>query len=325
MPGEKRGALPVGNAPTSPTASASRQHGTLAETDAASPNLGERIVDHFGCCDHEADATYRIDKHTGQPRWFISSFSARCPGGKECLKRVCEWLAELGIEVTPVDLLTDPRPALIAAGGKGSRQADEAPPRPSHGQIGGWHSRLLEQQNARVLNYLLGRGISLEIVERWQVGWDGRYLTFPMRGRFLKRRLPRDGARMLNIPGKERPWPLYPRIPRDAGRVLLAAGELDALCVLSAGVPAVSVTLGAGAWRDAWTDELRGLAVTVCFDNNESELAERRVRELRAAGLNACRLDLRTLGLTMPKGDLSDYLNAGGDPNRLMPPGRRAR
>ncbi len=172
------------------------------------------------------------------------------------------------------------------------------------------------------LNYLLGRGISLEVIQRFRIGWNGHRLTFPMRGGLLKTRPAHDGAQMKNWPGKEREWPLYPNVSRDASWVLLAAGELDALCGLSVGLPACSVTLGAGTWRDAWTDELRGLYVAVCFDTNEAELAERRVSELRAAGIRARHLDLRTLGLAEPKGDLSDYLNSGGDPKRLKPPGR---
>jgi hypothetical protein len=299
-----------------PKVIADAPRGTLSD-----PVPGERYEYPCQICEHEADATYRIDKYTGQLRWFVgSAYTNRCPRGPACLALLAEWL---GVE--PKELLSDPRPALIAAGGKGRRQDDSAPRRPSLGQIGGWHSRLMEQQNARVLDYLLGRGVSLEVVQRCRIGWDGRYLTFPMRGRFLKRREPRDGAQMLNLPGKDRPWPLYPRVPRDKGWALLVAGELDALCALSAGLPAVSVTLGASAWRDAWTDELCGLSVVVCFDNNEHDLAARRVRELRAAGVNACGRDLRALGLDKPKGDLSDYLNAGGDPDRLVPPGRRTR
>jgi hypothetical protein len=121
-------------------------------------------------------------------------------------------------------------------------------------------------------------------------------------------------------PGKDRPWPLYPRVPREAGWVLLVAGELDALCGLSFALPAASVTLGAGHWRHAWTRALRPLPVVVCFDNGEHAFARRWVRELRAARIPASHLDLRTLGLTTAKGDLSDYLIAGGDPRRIERP-----
>jgi hypothetical protein len=288
--------------------------------------LGEQLPYDCPACEHEADATYRRIRY--RARWFVgNSFSTACPGGSKCLALHVAWLAEAGIETSAEELLSDPRPALSAAGSRRQQQPDAAPPLPTRGQIDGWHSRLLEQRNSGALDYLLGRGIALEIIRRYRIGWDGRCLTFPMRGRFLKRREPHSWAQMKCWPGKDRPWPLYPRVPREHGWVLLVAGELDALCGLSSALPAASVTLGAGYWRRAWTRALRGLPVVVCFDNDEHELAlaERRVRELRAAGIRARHVDLRTLGLTTEKGDLSDYLNAGGDPGRLKPPrGRTA-
>ena len=56
-----------------------------------------------------------------------------------------------------------------------------------------------------------------------------------------------------------------------------------------------------------------------------SEQARERVAALRAAGVNVSRLDLRDLGLTTLKGDVSDYLAGGGDPTRLCRPRRRVR
>lgn len=291
--------------------------------------LGERIEYECHACNHEADAAYRIDRYTKTPHWFVgNAFTTRCPRGGECLRLHCEWLSELGIEVTPEQLLTDPRPALRAAGARDRRQSDRPPPPlPGLGFISGWHSRLLERQNVAALNYLLGRGILLETIARYQIGWDcdRQRLTFPMRDGLLKTRPALCRGQMRCWPGKDRDWPLYPEVPRDAGWALLVAGELDALCGISAGLPAVSVTLGAGTWRPEWTDELRDLYVVVCFDNNETALARHRVREFCKADVRARHLDLRNLGLNEPKGDLSDYLNSGGDPKRIKPPGRKTK
>lgn len=82
---------------------------------------------------------------------------------------------------------------------------------------------------------------------------------------------------------------------------------------------------GSPWWRDEWTEELRGLRVVVCFDNNEPTQARECVRRLRAEGVRADRLDLRALGFEEPKGDLNDYLRSGGDPDRLRPPRRVVR
>jgi hypothetical protein len=300
--------------------------------ESAQPVLGDRIAYVCQSCNHEADATYRIDRYTKKPTWFVgNAFTTRCPRRGECLKLHCEWLAELGIEVTPEQLLTDPRPALGAAGAKASRNDRPPPPLPGRAQIDGWAARLLA--NPDPLRYLTDeRGLTLEVIEAARIGFDGERLTFPMfhEGELVafKRREPREGGQMRSFPGGDRDWPLYPGAADVAsvfGWVLLLAGELDALAGRSVDLPAASVTPGAGTWRDAWTDELRGIYVLVAFDNNETALAQQRASELREAGIRARHLDLRTLGLTTPKGDLSDYLNSGGDPKRIKPPGRRTK
>jgi len=169
--------------------------------------------------------------------------------------------------------------------------------------------------------------VSLREVQRNRIGWNRKALTFPMfdgDGELtgFKTRLPKDDAKM-NCPSGKRPWPLYPAVERREGWTLLVAGEFDALAARSVGVPASSVTLGAGYWRDEWTAELTGLRVVVCFDNNEQRQARERVAALKAAGIEARRLDLRDLGLKTPKGDVSDFLTSGGDPAQLRRPRRR--
>lgn len=206
----------------------------------------------------------------------------------------------------------------------------DLPPLPSAASVTGWHSRLLERQNSAALDYLTKRRrIALEVVKRYRIGWDGRRLIFPIAqledGWLVKTRLPVDRAQMKCWPGKGRPWPLYPDVPRELGGVVLVAGELDALRARSLPVPATSVTLGAGTWREEWTDELRGLHVGVCFDNNEAAEARDRVKKLREAGISAGRIDLRKLGVPGPNGDLSDFLNRNGDARRLMARGRGQR
>jgi hypothetical protein len=165
------------------------------------------------------------------------------------------------------------------------------------------------------------RGLTPDVIETLEIGWDGERLILPMRrGGVIvayKTRLPRPGAQMRCCSGSGRPWPLYPEPDPDWSWLVLTAGEFDAARLLSAGLPACSVSLGAGAWRDEWMAALDGRRVVVVFDNNETALARRRASALRDAGLEARRLDLRTLGLTDAKGDVSDYLNTGGSARRL--------
>jgi hypothetical protein len=230
-------------------------------------------------------------------------------------------------------LKNEPRPWLAKVGGKNARRS-EPKPLPSRAQIDGWSSRLLSSSGP--LGYLTEvRGLSLDVIERARIGWDGDSgrLTFPMyaEGELVafKTRKPRPKAKMISWPGEGRPWPLYPdpgEVASD-GWLLLVAGELDALRGRTAGLPATSVTLGAGTWREVWTVELAslGVPVVVCFDNNERRQARAVVTRLRTAGVEAATLSLRRLGLHTRKGDLSDYLNGGGSALELKRLIRRER
>jgi hypothetical protein len=199
---------------------------------------------------------------------------------------------------------------------------------PSFAAIAGWAERLHLACEPRPFEWLTRvRGLSSAVVRDAQIGWDGRRLTVPMfsNGELVgfKTRELGVGAQMRSWPGGGRSWPLYPEPQMAASWTLVLAGEIDALRARSAGLPAVSVTCGAGTWREEWTRAIGRRNVVVCFDNNEQDMARRRAQELAAAGLRVKRLDLRTLGLRSPKGDLSDYLNGAGSKHSFLRAVRR--
>lgn len=99
--------------------------------------------------------------------------------------------------------------------------------------------------------------------------------------------------------------------------VLVVEGEADADRLASRGLIATTSPQGAGKWRDDYAEALRYSRVVVIPDNDEpgqrhgaAVVASCRKRGLPAAVL---RLD----GLP-PKGDVSDWLAAGGTPDRLL-------
>jgi len=274
------------------------------------PRPGDRIAYRCLYCDGEANATYKLTRY-GDYEWIIGCWTIGCEG-----QHLPSLADALGLDAAAdKDRIAG---ALRRHGQKRRRREPE--PLPSIGSIEGWHVRLLAL--AGPLAYLAERGVSGPPVRAHRIGWDGKRLTFPMfdaAGELVafKTRLPKSGAQMMAPAGSGRPWPLYPPVDRRKGWTLLTAGELDALAARAARLPASSVTLGAGHWRDEWTGELAGQRVVVCFDNNEEQQARERVDGLKAAGIPARRLDLRTLGLDTAKGDLSDFLNGGGSLDRL--------
>lgn len=165
------------------------------ENDSASvrPAISSGEKYHFRCpaCGANADATW-----TGQ-EWLIGSFSTHCYRGGNCLRAI----ARAAGTTAPL-LKANPLSYLKQWVAVVQRQNDNLPELPTLGQISGWHSRLLSTPDA--LDYLLGRGISLEIIKRYRVGWDGdrQRLTFPMRGGLLKTRELGVGAQMKCWPGR---------------------------------------------------------------------------------------------------------------------------
>lgn len=272
----------------------------------------------FDCpsCGGEGDliADHKLHQDGGGLIWkYVCN---HCGSGKEVLEAIGAACGEDWRQ-----LIDGPPAWLGAPRGTAPRRQGPPLPLPSKTNVNDWAQALRSaKQPFRYMTRT--RGITPPVLKAAKIGWDGRRLTFPMfqRGKLVafKTRLPYTGTQMMAWPGQGRSWPLYPEPGETDEWVLLVAGELDALRGRAAGLPAVSVTLGAGAWRPHWTEELQGRRIVVCFDNNERRQARQRVRYLRAAGVSARRLDLRKLGLCHPRGDLSDYLNGGGSPQIIL-------
>lgn len=287
--------------------------------DYPAPCLGDRYYFRCVVCgDGNADATF-TDKY-GDLRWLVACKSLRCVemGSGAWLRALA---AKLGTSAW--NLLEDPRPfvTMLPSSGRRAPAAGSGRDLPSPAEFAGWSRRLLAEPEP--LKWLREtRGVSLDVIERERIGWDGERLTFPMfgpDGGLVAAKHRRLGlvAQMRSWPGGGRNWPLYPSPVPAEGWQLIVAGELDALAGRSAGLPACSVPLGAATWRDDWTNGLRGLRVVVCFDNNEALFARMLTDRLVAAGVDATRFDLRRVGLRTPKGDLSDYLLGGGSARAL--------
>ena len=101
--------------------------------------------------------------------------------------------------------------------------------------------------------------------------------------------------------------------------VLLIEGEKDADNVAALGLPATTTPMGAGGWRDEYAGVLKSSGakeVVVIPDNDEPG---RRYAVQAGTALAACGIAVRVLELVgVPeKGDVSDWLDAGGTAQEL--------
>ena len=173
------------------------------------------------------------------------------------------------------------------------------------------------------------RGISLDVIERNQIGWDEqrRRWLFPIfeqptessaflepwlfNALFYPAEPMADGRRKMCCWGGH-PTSLYPGEPSTSG-VLLVEGELDALAGLSHGLPAVSGTTGAGTWNPLWTPAFAGRRVVISYDCDD---AGRTGAKAVAAKLAAVAKSVRVIDLDpqweQPDGyDLTDWFQDG--------------
>jgi hypothetical protein len=228
-----------------------------------------------------------------------------------------ELAAAVGCELGGAALKDDP----LAYLGDLVRQRPSAPepaPLPSPGELAGWQARLLSSGAA--LEYLLNeRGLTEEVIARYELGYDGRAFTLPVysiRGHRLvnlrRRAWPElfpGGAKYQGLRGRNKRnggVSLYPALPRR-GALLLCGGELDALVAHVHGLPGIACTAGvATAWKGAWDRLVRGRAVVVVYDVGEEQQAASRVSALGAAGALAWAVDLGAAGL-QDKEDLTDF------------------
>jgi hypothetical protein len=279
--------------------------------------LGEKHLFWCGVCDHEADATWKLDRETHEPGWQIGNgWTPRCPKRGDCL---CAMAAAL--DTTAAELKKDPlshlsRAGWLTAAGRYGRAQGRAKPLPSIGEVGGWASALLSSDAP--LDYLhKHRQLIPHVLTKYSVGWDVDRgdLTFPVfeAGEVVQlyRRKPVDGAKMRAARG--RPRPPYPDTP--FGRVLcLVGGEIDALTGRQIGLNAVTVS-GCSLPLHA-VERFAGRSVCVMFDVGEELAQVSAVAKLKNVAARV--YDVRLAELGLPHGaDLNDAYSAGIGANEI--------
>lgn len=203
-----------------------------------------------------------------------------------------------------------------------ARRVPAAPREPAAPEqdVAGW-ALALTRRTTLTARLTTERAISADVLAQFQIGYDGRRITIPVRAADgelagLLRWLPfdRHGApKMLALPGSRRTlFPAPEHLP--PGPVVLCEGEPDALAAHGAGVAAVAIP-GVAGWRTEWASRFIGRAVTIVMDcDHEGRACAQRIAvDLMTSGMSARVVDLgpdRTDGY-----DLTDHLLQGGSIN----------
>jgi CHC2 zinc finger/Toprim-like len=131
----------------------------------------------------------------------------------------------------------------------------------------------------RIREYLHGRGISDEVINRRFLGWNGTRITVPVFNRngvcafFRVAKDPddkSDSPKMLSSRGSHVDlygWEVLRLRPR---RIIICEGEFDRLVLEANGFDAVTSTGGAGTFKDEWAEAFKEIPeVYLCFDRDE--------------------------------------------------------
>jgi len=133
----------------------------------------------------------------------------------------------------------------------------------------------------RIFDYLRGgeRGLTVETLEEFKVGWDGKSIVFPIfnkEGNVINLRHRRDPVRsdenkMWNEPGGKAALFNIKVLSEEKDYVLLCEGEFDAMVANQYGFPAVSGTAGANTFKTEWVDDFNKVKkVFIVYDTDEA-------------------------------------------------------
>ena len=133
----------------------------------------------------------------------------------------------------------------------------------------------------------------------------------------IRQRVPNGNAWTYSLNGTRRVLYRLPELVASHGIVWIVEGEKDADRLATLGLVATTAPMGAGKWRPEYSDSLRGRPVIIIPDNDEPgrDHAKAVRNALHDVAASVTIFELPNLP---PKGDVSDWLNAGGDKGTLL-------
>lgn len=139
---------------------------------------------------------------------------------------------------------------------------------------------------------------------------------------FLQRQPDGKGGWTWNLKGVEMVLFRLPEILHAVAKgtpIFLCEGEKDVLAIVQKGFAATCNPLGAGKWRDSYTETLKGAVVAIIADKDPAGRAH---AQLVASKLNGVAKSIRVIELPNTNGnpvkDAHDFFTAGGTPEIIF-------
>jgi hypothetical protein len=189
---------------------------------------------------------------------------------------------------------------------------------PSAQQIDKWVANLLGNKVV-LAKFMEKRGLSIETIEQFEIGWDGDRFTIPVYdedGILKNVRRYKMGAtsshKMLNISGCGGARIYFPEVLQENDIIVLTEGELDCIVLNQAGIPAVTHTGGCGTFKTSWSSMFSGKEVYICYDNDSAGQANARNKVAKALSSHTSRIYNIQVPLIEPGSDVTDFLVVEG-------------
>lgn len=180
-----------------------------------------------------------------------------------------------------------------AGGGAGNGGRSSQPSEViTEAKVAGWASALLGNKQ-RLRAFRRERGLSTEMIKRFQIGWDVTRdcYVIPVRsddGGFWNARRyvlePEPGRRKIwGVEGLNSPR-LFPVqiLEENPEEIVICEGELDSLITIQNGFPAITRTAAAKVWNDGeWNHHFKDKVVYLAHDADETGVAANNALELK--------------------------------------------
>jgi hypothetical protein len=192
-------------------------------------------------------------------------------------------------------------------------------PLPSEEQVKFWHKTLLGKPMALKMMQET-RGLTLETLRTYLIGWDGQRFTVPIYDEVgelvnIRRYNPRAkqaGNKMISWGPGHGAGRIYGlEVLEESDWVIVAAGELDRLIGMQEGFPTVTGTSGEGVFKTEWAKYFKGKKVYFAYDDDPQgdagAMKGAKVLKPVADAIYRVKLDTGIKG-----GDLTDFFVACG-------------